>query len=140
MFFFVLQQAASKGIYADEGFQQLFRELGAYLSQTALSFPFSLPPSFLRTYSRTTPSHWLTLSSPPRTPTARAVTAESQDILDRAQQAMGIISDPVKRQQLEAALASLNGADEHFARVADLLAPVASDAACKSTIEKTGMW
>lgn len=67
------------------------------------------------------------------------MTAESQEILGKANAASGRINDPVKKQQLEAALTSLNGADEHFAKITDILAPTAQDTQCKNTIEKAGM-
>jgi hypothetical protein len=88
--------AASKGIYADEGYQQLLREL------------------------------------------AKAVSAESQIMVATADQASARVLDPAKKQQLVAAIGSLDGSEQNFAKITDILAAVAQDPACKTTIEKAG--
>eukprot|EP01119_Soliformovum_irregulare_P005210 TRINITY_DN1675_c0_g1_i1.p1 TRINITY_DN1675_c0_g1~~TRINITY_DN1675_c0_g1_i1.p1 ORF type:complete len:1447 (-),score=577.25 TRINITY_DN1675_c0_g1_i1:61-4401(-) len=69
---------------------------------------------------------------------ARAVGAESQIMIREAQAAAGRVQDPTKRNQLNSATKALTSADDQFAHITDSLAPVASEAACKSTIQKAG--
>jgi len=88
--------AASKGTFADEAFQQLFKEL------------------------------------------AKAVSAEAQDILGTAQKLQALQNDPAKRQQLQTALSTLQATDENFAKICEILAPVAQDPLCKGTVGRAG--
>lgn len=69
---------------------------------------------------------------------ARAVNAESQLLLNQADKAKATLQDPSKREQVASASKGVADARDHFAKITDVLAPVASDAACKATIEKAG--
>jgi len=89
-------QAITRGVYADDGFQELFREM------------------------------------------AKAVAAESQDLVNQVGQAEGTVQDGVKKQQLQMAKGQLLASQQHFQAVSDILAPVAQDAQCKNQVEKVG--
>jgi len=69
---------------------------------------------------------------------ARAVGAESQLMIREAEAAGSRINDPTKKNQLKSATKALSSADDQFASITDSLAPVASEAQCKNTIQKAG--
>ena len=69
---------------------------------------------------------------------ARAMIAESQDLVWRGQEVEAGMQDPVKKQQMQSASATLVATQEHFRNISDLLAATAQDEQCRMAIQKSG--